>query len=300
MNITLRQLEIFCAIVRQNHVSRAAKELSVSQSAASMALAELERMLGEKLFDRFGKKLFLNTNGRQLFPKATDLLARANELEALFNPDQHKNRSTIKAGASSTIGNYLMPGLLGQFSETDPHSHVSLQIGNTEQIIQSLINCEIDIGFIEGPCRNPDIELQPWRGDELIVIAGPQHPLIQKSNLSLQDLIAAQWILRESGSGTRQIFEQAMGEKIQNLNIRYELGHTEAIKQAVKNQLGISCLSRLTVAEDLQNQTLLELPVPLLSLQRHLSRILRKGKYITGGLERFMQFMQTPASAAMY
>jgi len=292
MNITLRQLEVFCAIARRNNVSRAAEKTSISQSAASMALAELERQLGEKLFDRFGKKLVLNTNGRQLFPKATDLLARANEIDGLFHPDQCGDGGDLKAGASSTIGNYLMPGLLGDFSQTCPKVQVSLHVGNTEQIIQSLLDYKIDLGLIEGICRDPNIETRTWRKDELILIAGPQHPLAGKKKLSRRDLADAQWILRERGSGTREIFERALSGKVQNLNIRYELGHTEAVKQAVKNHLGISCLSRLTLEEELKHKTLVELPAPFLSLKRDLSLLLHKGKYLTGRLEQFIQFLQ--------
>jgi len=292
MNITLRQLEVFCAVARRSNVSRAAEEVSISQSAASMALAELERQLGENLFDRPGKKLVLNANGRQLFPMATDLLTRTDEIEGLFHPDRPGNGGALKAGASSTIGNYLMPGLLGGFSQICPDIRVSLLVENTEQIIQALLDCEIDIGFIEGTCHAPDIQTRKWRKDELIVVAGPQHPLCRKRKLALNDLAAAPWILREKGSGTREIFEQALFGKIKNLDIRYDLGHTEAVKQAVKNHLGISCLSRLAVQEELNSKTLVELPTPFLSLRRDFLLLLRKGKYLTGSLNRFIDFIQ--------
>ena len=295
MNITLRQLEVFRAIARRSNVSRAAEEIFISQSAASMALAELEKQLGEKLFDRFGKKLELNANGRMLLPKAEELLARVKEIEALYHPDRTDAAGTLRAGASSTVGNYLMPGLLGGFADVSPNIQISLQVGNTEQIIQALLDGKIDIGFIEGICQDSGIEKHEWRTDELVVIAGPQHPLSVKRKPSLNALAKAQWILRERGSGTREIFERALSAKIHNLDIRYELGHTEAIKQAVKNNLGISCLSRLAVQDELGRGVLCELSTPFLSLRRNLYLLLRKGKYLTGSLTQLMRFMQDTA-----
>lgn len=290
MNITLRQLEVFCAIARRSNVSRAAEEVCISQSAASMALAELERQLGARLFDRVGKRLALNANGRMFFTRATDLLAKAQELEGLFRADSEGAISMLQVGASSTIGNYLMPRLLGDFSADVPDVHVTLQVGNTEQIIQALLACEVDLGFIEGLCSDPNIESRAWRDDELIVVAGPSHPLAAKQALTREDLFAADWILRERGSGTREIFERAIAGEVQSLKVRYELGHTEAVKQAVKNHLGISCLSRLTVQDELAAGTLVKLDVPFLSLRRALYLLLRKGKYETAGMSRFIDF----------
>lgn len=290
MNITLRQLEVFCAIATRSNVSRAAEAVAISQSAASMALAELERQLGTRLFDRLGKKLVLNTNGQALFLKATDLMARAGELERLFDAEDSVG-GDLKVGASSTIGNYLMPGLLGGFSETSPDVHVTLQVGNTEQIIHSLVEGDIDLGFIEGLCDDPHVESRHWRSDELIVVAGPEHPLATQRTLTWEDIAAADWILRERGSGTREIFERALSGKSGNLNIRYELGQTEAIKQAVKNRMGISCLSRLTVQEELKTGALIELAVPFLSLRRDLTLLQRKGKYLNGSMKSFIGYI---------
>lgn len=291
MNITLRQLEVFCAIARRSNVSRAAEDVAVSQSAASMALAELERQLGVKLFDRLGKKLVLNSNGQTLFPMATDLLARAEEVSTLFSSGTAGGGDLV-VGASSTIGNYLMPGLLGEFSAAFPDIHVSLQVGNTEQIIASLRDCEIDVGFIEGLCSDQHIESLKWRSDELIVVADPGHPLAGKDAVTRRDLQAADWILRERGSGTREIFERAIAGEIPNLNVRYELGQTEAVKQAVKNHLGISCVSRLTVQDELKGGSLVALPVSWLTLHRDLYLLLRKGKYLTESMKRFIDFMR--------
>ncbi len=295
MNITLRQLEVFCAIAHRGNVSRAAEDASISQSAASMALAELERQLGELLFDRFGKKLALNENGKLLRPRALELLARTHEIEGMFT-DADGTGGELKTGASSTIGNYLMPGILSRFSHEHPRARIALRVGNTEQIIAAVLACEIDVGFIEGPCSDPNIETRIWREDELIVFAHPGHSLAAKKKVLPKDLVSAEWVLRERGSGTRSIFERAVESLPGSLSIRHELGHSEAIKRAVKNGLGISCLSRLTVQEDLENGTLVELKTPFLQLRRNLYILLRKDKYMTGTLRLFLDALTNPES----
>ena len=158
MNITMRQLEIFTAIATYGNVTRAASELLLSQSAASMALAELENQLGQKLFSRNGKKLVLNEAGRALMPKAAELLERLAEIGELFNSGSSRFAGSIRVGASSTIGNYLIPQYLGRFVDKHPAVDIILEVGNTDQIINSLLDYKIDIGYIEGICNHKLIE----------------------------------------------------------------------------------------------------------------------------------------------
>lgn len=296
MNITLRQLEVFCAVARHSNVSRAAEDVHISQSATSMALAELERQLGTRLFDRFGKRLVMNANGKALFPLADDLLARAGEVEGLFGSGGPG--AALRVGASSTIGIYLMPGMLRQFSDACPDGQVQLQVGNTEQVIRALKDCEIDIGFIEGLCSDPAVDSRPWRSDELIVVASPKHPLASKRRLVPRDLEEADWILREPGSGTRRVFELAIAGRLEALKVRFELGHTEAVKRAVASQLGVSCLSRLTVQDELRDKSLVQLTVPFLSLRRELYLLLLKNKYVTSSMGTFLETVGAPAGVS--
>jgi DNA-binding transcriptional LysR family regulator len=298
MNITLRQLDIFCKIAQSGNVSQAAQAACVSQSAASMALAELERQLDEKLFDRYGKKIVLNDSGRQLLADAQELLIRADEIERRFGPEKGTLHGGFTVGASSTVGNYLMPALIGQFSQHYSGVQLQLTVGNTEQIIASLLNCEIDIGIIEGICREPKITSTVWRSDELVLFASPLHPLAGKTHITREKLAEAQWILREKGSGTREVFERAICGVLDALDVRFELGHTEAVKQAVLHNLGISCLSRLTLQENLKNKQLVELKVSFLELTRNFYLLVRKGKYETRALKAFIEFLRQDSLSA--
>jgi DNA-binding transcriptional LysR family regulator len=292
MNLTFRQLEVFCAIARRGNVSRAAEDAGLTQSAASMALAELERQLGELLFDRMGRRIILNGNGKRLLPIASELLARAEELEQEFSAADRALSGELIIGASSTIGNYLMPRLIAGFCAKYPAVKVRLKVANTKQIIASALDFELDIGFVEGSCNQPEIEASVWRKESLIVFANPLDPLANGKTLQLKDLSDAPWILREKGSGTREIFERAFLKKNNSLNVRVEFGQTEAIKQAVQSGMGISCLSRLALRENLENKTLVELPTPELDLQRNLLQITHKNKYRTRCIEEFMAFVQ--------
>ncbi len=291
MNITLRQLEIFITIAKHANVSRAAEELFLSQSAASMALAELENQLGQILFNRRSRILILNESGRAMLPQAAELLARATEIEKMFAENEASLSGQIKIGASSTIGNYLLTSYIGAFSQEYPAVELNLEVGNTDQIIRSLLEFNIDVGYIEGLCHHPQIETIPWKQDRLIVFAAPEHPLAQKRRLQLTDLSAARWILREPGSGTREIFEKALQGKVERLKIGFEFGHTEAIKHAVRNNIGISCLSQRAVADLLKLGAVVELKTPFLNLERYFYCLIHRGKYRTNLFSRFIDFV---------
>lgn len=291
MRITLKQLEVFIAVAQLSNVTRASETLNISQSATSMALSDFEGQLGRKLFDRIGKRLQLNDTGRLLLPKALDAVSRVADIEqmatsnaALIGP--------LRIGASMTIGNYMMPGLIGSFMRAHPGAQLTLEVANTKQIIQALEQFQIDFGFIEGFCHEPNIEVLPWRRDELVIFAAPSHALAQKTKISEDDLAEADWILREPGSGTREVFDNAVLGKIHRINLLLEFGHTEAIKHAVESGIGIGCASRRTLEDALRTGSVVALPTPFLNLERELFVLIHRQKYRTQGLEHFLAHCQ--------
>ncbi|HET8704866.1 MAG TPA: LysR family transcriptional regulator [Pseudomonadales bacterium] len=293
MNITLRQLAAFAAVASTGSVTQAADQLCISQPAASMSLAELEKQLNGKLFDRMGNKLVLNDRGRLLWPKAIEALARVREIESLFADDGLDNQGLLKLSSSSTIGNYLLPQLMGRFVSHYPNVHLSLDVGNTEQVIDAIANFQADIGFIEGVCHHPQVHAEIWLPDRLAIFTAPSHPLAKKDNVSVDDLANARWILRELGSGTRNVFERAVQNTLTNLNVYLEIGHSEAIKRAVAAGLGISCLSILVVEDAIKRGELVEIPVPFLELQRPLYLLWHKEKYQSDLFKSFSSFSLT-------
>ena len=287
MRYTLRQLEIFVATARQENLGRQADSLSLSQSAASGALAELERQFELQLFDRIGKRLQLNESGRRLLPAAEELLVRARELEQSFG---HRGEAgSLRVGATLSIGNYLAVPVMTRYMAAHPNTQITLDVANTASIVAKVARFELDIGLIEGEIRHPELEVIPWRDDELVVFCAPDHPLAKKPRLGERQLLGARWILREPGSGTRQTFDRAMHGLLPRLNVLFELQHTEAIKRAVESGIGIGCLSRATLVEAFRRGSLVPLSVPGRDFSRRFYFILHQRKYRSAGIARWME-----------
>lgn len=293
MHYSLRQLQVFLATAHFENISRAAASLAMSQSAASSALAELEHQYDIQLFDRVGKRLQLNALGHALRPRAMALLQQAEALEQALQ--QHSESGQLKIGATLTIGNYLAVGLMARFMGENPQTKVELQVANTATIAARIHNFELDLGLIEGELHDSDLEVTPWRDDELVVFCAPGHPLAKKRKLSDQALLDATWILREAGSGTRQTFDRAMHGLLPQLNILLELQHTEAIKRAVEAELGIGCLSKVALVEAFKRGSLIPLNVPQRDFRRLFYFILHKQKYRSAGIARWLELCRTLA-----
>lgn len=288
MRYTLRQLEIFVAIARTGNVSRAAELVSLSQSAASTALAELERQFDCQLFDRNGKLLKLNALGKTLLPVASSLLTQATEIQHLL--EGKSALGNLNVGATLTIGNYLAIMIISEFMQNNLDCHIDLQVKNTQAILQQIAGYELDIGLIEGSCHHPELQTEAWIEDELAIFCAPTHPLAQLASISIEELLTASWILREQGSGTRETFDQALRHYLPELKIRMELEHTEAIKRAVESGLGIGCISRLAVRDAFNRGSLVELKMPMLDLSRQFMFVWHKNRYQTPAMIAFLNY----------
>lgn len=287
MKYSLRQLEVFLATARAETLSHAAQELAMSQSAASDALAGLEQQFDVRLFDRIGKRLQLNETGRSLLPAVEELLVRARELERVLG--RKDTAGSLAVGATLSIGNYLAVPIMLRYMDENPGARVTLDVANTATIGQKIARFELDVGLIEGEIRHPDLELAPWRDDELVVFCAPQHPLAKRRRLGERELLAAKWILREPGSGTRQAFDRAMHGLLAQLDVLLELQHTEAIKRAVESGIGIGCLSRATMQEAFQRGSLVPLAVPARDFTRQFYIVLHRRKYHSAGIRRWVE-----------
>jgi DNA-binding transcriptional LysR family regulator len=275
LRITLRQLEVFVATARAGTTRAAADRVARSQSAASAALADLESELGVPLFDRIGRRLALNENGRALLPKAAALLDRTLELEHLFT-DAHA--SPLRLAASLTIGEYLLPGLLAQWKLGHPAHAVQLMIGNTREVIDAVAGFDADVGFIEGMQTHPRLIVRPWLVDELVIVAAPDHPLAGRP-ATVRQLREATWALREPGSGTREAADLWLLERVGPLKVDFELSSPEAIKRLVATGAALGCLAREVVASELALGTLVELTTSLPRATRRLSMVLHRDKH---------------------
>jgi len=285
MHFTLRQIEIFVAIARHGSVSGAAGEVSLTQSAASTALAELERQSGQRLFDRVGRSLHLNERGRNLLPKAVELLDRASEIDDLLRG--HEAVGQLDVGATLTIGNYLATLIVAEFLQRHPQARIRLVVRNTAHLLEALATHAVDLGLVEGDCRHPDLEVVPWIDDELAVFCAPDHPLAGRQ-AGVKRLLQEPWILREPGSGTRETFDAAFRHHLSSLQVRLELEHTEAIKRAVESGLGLGCISRLALRDAFRRGSLVEVRTSGLDLRRTFNFVWHRDKFHGAGLAAFL------------
>lgn len=282
MRISLRQWQVFVAVADAGTTAAAGAQLALSQSATSAALNELEAQLPSLLFDRIGRRLILNAQGRALLDPARGLLAAAADLEAMAGAGRPASASGVplqlRLGASTTIGNYLLPARVAALLAEQPHVDVDLRIGNSAEVVAAVQRLEVDLGLIEGPCHESGLNVLPWQQDALVIVAAAASPLSARPDLS--DLCAARWLLREPGSGTREAVEQALLPHLHHFTRAMQLGSTEAIKQAAAAGLGVACLSRHAVADLVALGSLRILDTPLPPLSRQLWVVHHPGKHV--------------------
>lgn len=297
LRLTLRQLQVFVAVAQHGSTTAAAESLAMSQSAVSASLAELERALNGPLFDRVARRLSINETGRQFFPRALSLLDQAHELERFAS----EGGVQLRIAASNTIGSYILPALLAGFrnAQTGP-CELDMRIGNTQDVLHALLKFEADIGLIEGTCHERDLRSMHWCDDEMVVIVGPAHPLAMAADQPelLHDMLRdADWIVREPGSGTREIIESRLVPALGTLRFGLELGNTEAIKRAVMSGFGVSCLSLHVVGDEIARGALVPLRAGLPRVIRPLQLVVHRDKFPTQGLLAFTEYLRGAAPA---
>jgi DNA-binding transcriptional LysR family regulator len=264
---TLRQLATFVAVARAGSTRAAAERVARSQSAASAALAELESTLGVALFDRVGRRLALNEQGRALLPRAVNLLEQAGEIRRLFAAS---DAGTLRLAASFTVGEYLLPPLIARWKQDHPDVRIRLDIANTRAVLDAVAGLAVDVGFIEGARTHPELDVTHWRDDELVVVAAASHPMAAR-RVDRAWLREAPWILREPGSGTREAADRWLVPGLGRFRIEMELGSNEAVKRAVASGQGVGLLSVHAVAEAIDAGLLVRLATPLPAMRRALA-----------------------------
>jgi DNA-binding transcriptional LysR family regulator len=292
MSITLRQLEIFIAVAETAQVTKASKKLFVTQSAVSMALAELENQLGGSLFDRHGRSLVLNTRGRYLLPLGKDIIHQVANIETIMSERNDKLTGQINIAASSSVGNYILPYLIGAFKKAHPKVLINMLVYNTKMVEGMVKDGTVDLGFVEGDVGDSDeIFSRPWFKDELVVLAAPSDPLANNDSFNIErDLPNSRWIMRERGSGTAAIFREKLKDHLDDVNIVMEMGHPESVKRAVESGVGVACLSALTICREVENGWLKSMKIEGLDMRRQLKIISRKGSQVDDVTAEFLAF----------
>ena len=252
--MTLEQLRIFIAVAEKQHVTRAASELNLTQSATSSAIAALEVRYGIKLFDRVGRGIVLTQTGRDFLGEARAVVARAKAAAQVLDDLAGLKRGSLSLAASQTVANYWLPQRIETFRKAYPGIDLHVSTGNTEQVAQAVHRGTADLGFVEGEVDDPSLSIRRMEGDTLAVVVGLNHPWTGTTRITPRLLTGTGWILREPGSGTRSMFETALrkfGVKLSDLDIRLELPSNEALRVAAECGDCATAISDLVVAQSL-------------------------------------------------
>ncbi len=253
--MTLDQLRIFLAVAEREHVTQAAAALGLTQSAVSAAIAALEARHDTRLFDRVGRHIELTAAGKTFLGEARAVVARAEAAELMLSELGSHAKGAINVAASQTIASYWLPPHLVRFRESAPEVDVRLEQGNTSAVIEAVKAGTADIGFVEGEVKAAALAIDQVGIDEMVLVVAPDHPLAGRRSLKPADLAAADWIVREPGSGTRSEAENAvaaLGVPIHERRIAMVLPSNEAVRAAVEAGAGIAALSELVVAESIR------------------------------------------------
>lgn len=277
--MTLDQLRIFVEVAQRQHLTQAASALFLSPSAVSSSIKALEERYGTALFHRIGRRIELSDAGLIFLKEAQRTLASARAAENTLSELGQMRRGTLAIQASQTIASYWLPRLLVQFSQTYPAIDLTLEVGNTDSVAQAILLGGADLGFIEGDIDEPSLSIEAVGEDQLVVVVAPDHPWAAGVPLAAADLVEAQWILRETGSGTRSAFEKAlsdMGVPVAAMQVALSLPSNEAVRSAVMAGPFATAISELVVASHVQAGLLvraaLVLPARGFSLLRHPER----------------------------
>ncbi|WP_456431382.1 LysR family transcriptional regulator [Nitratifractor sp.] len=286
MKMTLRQLQIFLRVVETGHLTSVARDLGLSQSAVSMSIKELENVIGRPLFDRINKKLILNELGRNFHQAIAPIYQQLEDIEYEFRNTVDKG--TVRVGASTTIVDYLIPPIVCRYMGEYPGVKVSLKEGNTREISEMIKRGELDMAFVEGTVTDPQIVKEVIGDDELVVVTANEE--LASREWFIDELAERRWVLREEGSGTREVFLEYIKDKVPRLNVFLELGHTESIKSLLKSGKALTCLSAFAVRKEIESGELRVVPIRNFHCTRNFYAIYHKDKYRSELFEKFLQF----------
>lgn len=290
--LNFNHLKVFWAVAKNLSYSRAAEELYLSQPTVSIQLKKLEEALGVDLLEQLGKKIYLTQAGELLYPYVNRIFSLATEADLAVQELKGLRSGRIIIGASTTPGIYLLPSIISSFQQNYPRLEISLEISNTHQVQEHLLLNQLDLGVVgEELTIDPQLIIQPLLADELLIIAAKEHPLALRKSVSFAEFLTQRLILRERGSSTREVLEQAVHIRGLQLKVAMQLNSIEAIKQAVIANLGLSVISKFTVGMEVKAGLLKAIPFSDLSLSRQINLVYHKEKKLSPVMQAFVQHL---------
>lgn len=304
--MTLRHLRIFVTVVENdNNLTKSAKALYTSQPAVSLAIHEMEEYYGVRLFDRLGRRLYLTEAGRQCLVYARRILSLSDDCDESMK--SWNSAGVIRVGASSTIGAYLMPAIAAAFHDRRPQTRLFVKTAVSRELEKNLLVNDLDLALVEIPVHESVLRADIFMKDTLAVIAPQQYTAAEHgeaslsergkkggdiSSMSLEELVRHPFLLREKGSGTRKIFDDALANQGYTVDPVWECGNTETILQAVAQGAGFSVVPRIAAEASLSQGKVICVDVPELELTQNFYIVRHRDKILSPGMEDFMEIVK--------
>ena len=290
--VTLRQLRTFKTVADLNSFSLAAQRLKLSQPSVSYQVKELEETLGLPLLDRLGKRVQLTEAGSLLYGYARRMLDVLDDATVAIEEMRGIKRGSLRVGASTTVGIYLLPAALGAFKKLHPGLVISLEIGTRARVQEQVLNNELDLAVVGPASKDPELAIIPFLTDELVVIAPAGHVLAGRRGLSLKDVSDQPFVMREAASGSRWSLEKAARRAGVKLMVAMELGSNGAIKHAVESGLGLAVISRYACALEFSTGRLVELDVQGFPIRRDWHIVHLRRRKLPASVHAFIEFLK--------
>lgn len=295
MGLEDHKLRVFCTVAETKSFSKASEIIHLTQPAVSLQIQALEETYETKLFDRSSSAVTLTPAGEILYRYAKEILTLYAQADKDIGEITSLVKGSISIGASTTIGNYLLPTVISEFKQKNPKIKIHLQVGNTKRIVEMLNAGNIDLGLVEGEATKYKILSEKLLSDELTLIVPAEHPWAKKKDISVLDIIKEPFIFREEGSGTRQVIEKHLSKRgitVQSMNITTILGSTEAIKEAVENGIGIAIVSKWAVRREYKFGSLKTVKFKEGKLLREFSLIFNKNTVTSYAVDEFLDYLR--------
>ncbi len=290
------KLKVFCTVAETRSFSKTSEIIHLTQPAVSLQIQALEEIYETKLFDRSSSTVTLTPAGEILYKYAKEILGLYANVEKVIGEITGLVKGSISIGASSTIGNYLLPGVITDFKKAHLKIKIHLLVGNTKRVVEMLNSGSIDVGLVEGEVSRQKMVVEKLIPDELLLIVPSHHPWAKRKDVPISELTKEPFIFREGGSGTRQMIEMFLskyGITPNNMKVAMVLGSTEAIKEAVENGLGVSILSRWAVRKEIKYGSLHLVRIKEEKVNRDFSLIVNKSSVSSHAVDEFLTYLRS-------
>lgn len=287
--MTIRHLKIFVAVCNNETLTATAESMNISQPSISQAIIQMEKYYNVKLFDRMSNKLYLTETGRKL-------LGYAKYITELFSEMENSMRTelvspVIRIGSSITIGRCLLPDYIAMYRKLNPKMVINVCVQSSGLLEKKILDNSIDFALVEGPVTSSQICVVPFMDDELILVCGKEYPLSSVKSITVNELSGLDFILREGESGSRAVFDAVMMSNGIDYNVIWHSDSTEAIKNAVMKNLGVTVMSRRLIAKELEAGDLKQIPIENIVFKRKFNLIYHQNKYLSAGVKAIMDFI---------